>query len=147
MLETLATKQELANAALEMSSDVSEVQMVSGMEDLKRRLEVILTPKPAMIDKSQQDRVQQETQDLAERRQRVSQASGQLVCAALSLAGQLVAETTEKAADPKVVDSLTEKLSQCVETDQQGRPQLKITLPDQSSLRGLAEMLSRLLNS
>ncbi len=145
MLETLATKQDLANAALEMESDVCEVQMQSGMEDLKKRLEVILAPKAGLIDKSQQLKVEAETQLLTQRRERVSEASGQLVTAALSLAGQLISTGEDRPTDPGVVQSLTEKLSQCVEKDEQGRPQLKITLPDQSALRSLAETLAKLL--
>lgn len=146
MLETLATKQELANAAIEMASDVQHVEMTSGMEDLKKRLEVILTPKPAFIDKSQEHRVVEETIRLAEQRQKVSEASGQLVSAALGLAGQLLLKQNSAPADPNVVSEMTRKLSESLEKDEQGRPQLKITLPDQSALQSLAETLARLLS-
>ncbi len=44
LLDTLAAKQELADASIDMDSDVTAVAMTSGMEDLKRRLEVILEP-------------------------------------------------------------------------------------------------------
>ncbi len=42
LLTTLASKQDLANASIDMDSEVTEVAMTSGMEDLKKRLEVIL---------------------------------------------------------------------------------------------------------
>lgn len=146
MLETLATKQELANAAIEMTSDVQHVEMTSGMEDLKKRLEVILSRKPAFVDKSQEQRVVEETLRLNEQRQKVSEASGQLVSAALSLAGQLLVKQNAVPADPSVVAEMTRKLSESLEHDEHGRPQLKITLPDQSALLGLAETLARLLS-
>jgi superfamily II DNA or RNA helicase len=42
LLATLAAKQDLALAALDAESDVDEVRLESGMEELKRRLEVLL---------------------------------------------------------------------------------------------------------
>ena len=90
LLETLASKQELADASLNIDSDIDEVAMVSGMEDLKRRLEVILAPKAAAVDESQQRRVEEEAMRLADRKEKVSQASGTLISAALTLAGELV---------------------------------------------------------
>lgn len=51
LLNTLASKQELADASIDYRSHVTEVAMTSGMEDLKRRLEVILDPlPPAEVD-------------------------------------------------------------------------------------------------
>ena len=47
LLETLASKQDLADAAIDFDSDVESVAMVSGMEDLKRRLEKMIGPAPA----------------------------------------------------------------------------------------------------
>ena len=57
--------------------------MLSGIGDLKRRLEKILQPKllPA-VDESQQRQVEYQTAAIAERRQRVSAAGGQLLGAA-----------------------------------------------------------------
>jgi superfamily II DNA/RNA helicase len=50
MLATLSAKHDLALAALDIDSDVSEVMMKSGVEELKRRLEVLLGSKPAAPD-------------------------------------------------------------------------------------------------
>lgn len=148
LLETLASKQELADASIDMSSDVSEVAMVSGMEDLKRRLEVILDPLPAApLDQSQQRRVESEAEQLAAKREKVSAATGQLISAALSLAGELIPASTEASPNTQTVDALTEKLSNCVEKDDQGRPQLTITLPDADALKGLATTLAKLLDT
>ncbi|TWU37841.1 RNA polymerase-associated protein RapA [Novipirellula aureliae] len=148
LLNTLASKQELANASIDYNSDVTEVAMTSGMEDLKRRLEVILDPlPPAELDQSQQRRVEAETQRLVEQREKVSAASGQLITAALSLAGELMSgPDTNPPAEESVV-KLTERLSQCVERDEQGRPKLTISLADDTALRGLATTLAKLLDS
>ncbi|KAA1261376.1 RNA polymerase-associated protein RapA [Rubripirellula obstinata] len=145
LLDTLASKQELADASLNIDSEIDEVAMVSGMEDLKRRLEVILAPKAAAIDESQQRRVEEETLRLADRKEKVSQASGTLISAALSLAGQLVGGTQANEPDEAKVSKLQERLSECVDRDEAGRPQLKITLADDNGLRDLAKTLATLL--
>lgn len=147
LLTTLASKQDLADASINFDSDVSEVAMQSGMEDLKRRLEVILPPKlAAPVDESQQRRVTAEAERLAaeKRREHVAQAGGQLLSAALSLAGGLVGDTHAEP-DKEKVDMLSNKLSEAIERDEQGRPQLKISLPNDDALRDLAATLARLL--
>ena len=147
LLDTLASKQDLADAAIDMQSDITEVAMISGMEDLKRRLEVILEPPPAApVDQSQQRRVESEAMQLAQRREKVSAASGQLITAALSLAGELMGDQPGQPS-AESVNRLADKLSQCVDRDSQGRPQLTISLADDQALRGLATTLARLLEN
>jgi superfamily II DNA/RNA helicase len=46
LLATLSAKHELAAAVLDPDSDLREVQLASGMDELKRRLEVLLGAKP-----------------------------------------------------------------------------------------------------
>lgn len=145
LLDTLASKQELADASLNIDSDIDEVAMVSGMEDLKKRLEVILAPKTAAIDESQQRRVEEETMRLADRKAKVSEASGTLISAALALAGELVGGNQQTSPDEAKVSRLQDRLSECVERDESGRPQLKITLADDHSLRDLARTLATLI--
>jgi len=147
LLDTLAAKQDLADASLNFDSDISEVAMVSGMEDLKRRLEVVLNPARKPIDESQQRKVEAEAQQLAEKREKVSQASGSLITAALSLAGELIDSRSDAPPDEAIVNKLTEKLSQCVDRDSEGRPQLTISLPNEDALKGLAATLARLLEN
>lgn len=145
LLDTLASKQELADASLNIDSEIDEVAMVSGMEDLKRRLEVLLAPKAAAIDESQKRRVEEETMRLAQRKEKVSQASGTLISAALSLAGQLVGGGQASEPDEAKVNQLQQRLSECIDRDEAGRPQLKITLADNNCLRDLAKTLATLL--
>lgn len=147
LLTTLAAKQDLADASINMDSKVDEVAMQSGMEDLKRRLELILPPKlAAPVDESQQRRVVAEAERLAgdKRREQVAQAGGQLLSAALALAGGLVGNAATEP-DQAKVDALTNKLSEAIERDEQGRPQLKISLSSDAALRDLATTLARLL--
>ena len=118
--------------------------MNSGMEDLKRRLEVLL-PTQAAIDESQRRKVEEEARLLSERKAKVAEASGTLVTAALSLAGELVSGSKDSSPSEETVDRLTEKLNQCVDRDEQGRPQLKISLADESALKNLARNLASLL--
>jgi superfamily II DNA/RNA helicase len=156
LLDTLASKQELADASIDMASDVSYVAMSSGMEDLKKRLEVIMTPAlPAAVDASQQRRVldeaisldsQRETERV-QQREKVSAASGQLISAALSLAGELFGNSDTPAPPADQVSQLTEKLTQCVDRDESGRPQLTISLPNDEALKNLATSLARLLGT
>ncbi len=92
LLGTLSAKKELALAALDIDSDVDEVSLVSGAEELRSRLEVLLGAKPeAAVDISQQsavaermapmsDRVAQLAEPAAsEHRERVAAAGGELL--------------------------------------------------------------------
>ena len=52
-MNTLSAKQELAMAALDGNLDIESVDFCSGMEELKRRLEVLLGAEPeAAVDES-----------------------------------------------------------------------------------------------
>ncbi len=148
LLDTLAAKQDLADASLNFDSEVGAVAVGSGSDDLKRRLEKLIGPLAAApVDVSQQRRVEEEAAKLHQRREKVSEATGQLVTAALGLAGQLMGTAGRPPADPSQVDTLAARLAESMEVDEQGRPQLKITLPDQAALRGLAQSLAALLGS
>jgi SNF2 family DNA or RNA helicase len=46
LLATLSAKHELALAALDPDSDIAEVELTTGMDELKRRLEILLGAKP-----------------------------------------------------------------------------------------------------
>ncbi len=145
LLETLSAKKDLALAALDASSKVSEVEMRSGAEELKARLEVLLGAKPeAPIDRSEQER-QREAALAQERRDRVAAAGGALLGAAFQFLGELVGGATGAAPPERVVRELRSRLDQCVETDGDGRPRLTVTLPDRTALDGLAQTLARLL--
>ncbi len=147
LLATIAAKRDLALAALDPESDVDQVQMVSGMQDLKARLEILLGAKPeAPVDESQKRDSAEATKQFSEaHRQRVSAAGGQLLGAAFQFLGELVGQQNAPAPPAALVDNLRAGLGSCVEQDAEGKPRLTITLPDKNALEGLAQTLAKLL--
>ena len=146
LLATLSAKHDLALAALDMESDVREVALASGIDELKRRLEVLLGARPdAAVDESERRRQQEEAERLA-RRARVAEAGGQLVAAAFSFLGQVLPRGGDgEAGAAPMARELKARLDDCLERDEQGRPRLSVTLPDDSSLDELARSLAVLL--
>jgi superfamily II DNA or RNA helicase len=152
LLNTLAAKKDLALAALDSESTVDTVELVSGTEELKSRLEILLGAKPeAFIDETQKqqatEQAQQQSAQVQQQRERVAAAGGELLGAALQFLGELVAgaQPTAAAPAPDVVQTLQSRLDQCVQTDENGRPQLTVTLPNREALNNLAQTLAKLL--
>jgi ERCC4-related helicase len=145
LLQTIAAKKDLALAALDVESQVDEVQTASGMEELKSRLEVLLGAKPeAAVDQSRQRAEQEATKRLSpERRERVSAAGGELLGAAFKFLGELVA--TDAPPPDETVAKLRAGLAACVTEDSTGKSTLTVTLPDKGALDGLANALAKFL--
>lgn len=145
LLGTLSAKHELALAALDAGSDIEKVDLGGGMDELKRRLEVLLGAKPeAPTDESVKADRRQEAELLA-RRERVAAAGGELLGAAFNFLGELMAEYRETAASQQLAGDLRNRLSECIQQDDDGRQRLTVTLPDRAALDKLADSLSRLL--
>jgi superfamily II DNA or RNA helicase len=145
LLGTLSAKHDLALAALDVNSDVSEVELRGGMDELKRRLERLLGEKPATpIDVSQQRAVEAETERIAARRQKVAAAGGELLGAAMKLLGELV-DTEGHQPAPQAVDRVRSGLASCAERGDDGQIQLRFSLPSEDALNGLATTLAKLL--
>ena len=145
LLNTLSAKKDLALAALDPESDVDAVEFASGMEELRRRLEVLLGAKPqAAVDESVK-RAEEEQHRALAYRERVSAAGGELLGAAFHFLGELVGQ--EQAAEPprQIVQDLRHRLTECVQEDERGRQKLTITLPSRETLDQLAGTLARLL--
>jgi len=146
LLLTLADKQNLALAALDLNSDVTKVDFKSGISDLKQRLEVLLGPKPiAPMNKTSLTKAEQEVQQFGAHRQRVAAAGGQLLGAVFDFLGELVNENETPAPPNAFVDNVRNRLGQCVEEDGDGRQQLTLTLPNRDALDKLAKSLATLL--
>ncbi|MCA9217571.1 MAG: DEAD/DEAH box helicase [Planctomycetales bacterium] len=144
MLGTLSAKHDLAMAALDVNSNVDMVELRSGIEELRSRLERLIGKvPPAPIDASEQLRVEADAQALVAKRERVAAASGELLGAALSLVGELI--DTGSAPNPEVVDQVQTGLANLAERDAEGRLQLRLTLKDDGQLRNLAQTLAKLL--
>lgn len=145
LLATLSAKHELALAALDAESDVDTVDLVSGMEELKRRLEVLLGAKPdAPVDESEKIKRTQEAERVA-RREKVALAGGQLISAAFSFLGELLPPQKETQATRQMADAVKERFAECLEKDAEGRLKLTLTLPDATALDALGNTLARLL--
>ncbi|HTV79152.1 MAG TPA: DEAD/DEAH box helicase [Steroidobacteraceae bacterium] len=145
LLTTLSAKHDLALAALDMGSDVREVSLASGIEELKRRLEVLLGAKPhAALDESEKQRQLQEAQRLA-RRSRVAEAGGQLLTAAFTFLGEMVPQREQTEGRARMAQELKARLDDCLERDEQGRARLTVTLPNDAALDNLAKSLAALL--
>jgi superfamily II DNA or RNA helicase len=153
MLQTLSAKHELAQAALDPDSDIDTVDLSSGMEELKRRLEVLLGAEPdAPSDESEKARAEDEAERLSgEKRAKVAEAGGQLLSAAFSFLTEMLPDTP---ADPDTGDEpsaaagfFRESLRDCLEPGSEengGKPRLTVTLPSEEALDQLATTLAKL---
>ncbi len=102
LLGTLSAKHELALAALDPDSKVKTVDLASGMDELKRRLEVLLGARPdGAIDESQRAEVEREAERLAQR-ERIANAGGQLLGAAFAFIGEMFPKKEETEANGSV---------------------------------------------
>ena len=145
LLATLAAKHELSNAALDFESEIDQVDLVSGMEELKKRLEILLGAKPeASVDESQKQQTEQQAALVAQREQ-ISLAGGQLMGAAFEFIGQMIPAAPQNGETDKLTRDLLHRFEQCIETDDRGRPRLTVTLPDQSSLQNLAQSIAQMM--
>jgi superfamily II DNA/RNA helicase len=129
LLQTLGAKKDLALAALDAESDVDTVDMQTGMEELRRRLEALLGARPeAPVDESEKVRVCAETDRLA-RRERMASAAGQMLTAALAMLGEIVPQAPSSAAADRLASAFESSLRECVDTDDKGQLRLTVTLP------------------
>jgi len=147
LLETLSAKHELAQAALDADSEIDEVALNSGIEELKARLEVLLGNAPeAPVDESVRQAVEEDATILAAKREKVAAAGGQLLSAAFGFLSEMFPEPkADGDAQEAVVCALRENLRECLETDEEGKTRLTVTLPDSAAVDRLAETLGRLM--
>lgn len=147
LLKTLSAKHQMALAALDASSNLDEVSVESGMEELKRRLEVLIGAKPeAAVDVSEKKRLESEVKEKSEQRERMSAAGGQLLASAFGFLAELVPQAANQEEAKKTSELLKQQLSECLDKDEQGRMRMIITLPDPSILSTMAESLARLMS-
>ena len=92
LLATLSMKKDMALAVLDPESTVREMAMVGSVEEMKRRLEVLLGKPPrAAEDESGRRRLEAEH---VERRARIESAGGELLGAAFGFIGELLGADT-----------------------------------------------------
>jgi hypothetical protein len=147
LLGTLSAKHDLAMAALDPESRVNTVHLASGMDELKRRLEVLLGTKPVTaIDESQKAEAEREAQRMAQR-EKIASAGGQLLGAAFAFIGEMFPQKVETGQTLQMEENLKSRLSECLERDENGRLKMTVTLPDESVLNNMAKSLAQILGS
>jgi hypothetical protein len=147
LLGTLSAKHELAMAALDPDSEVTAVDLASGMEEMKRRLEVLLGTKPeAPVDESRKEQVEREAQQLL-RKEKIASAGGQLLGAAFAFMSEILPQKEETEQTIQMAETFKSRLYECMEKDENGNLKMTITLPDESVLDNLAKSLAQVLGS
>ena len=142
-MATLSAKRELALAALDPDTDIDQVDMQAGIEELKQRLEVLLGAKPeAAADASQHQR----ELEAATRQQRVGEAGGQLLAAACGFLNELLPQAEDTAQTRALAQTLETRLGKSLQVSSDGRVQLTFTLPDREALTSLSRTLARLIS-
>jgi superfamily II DNA/RNA helicase len=146
LLGTLAAKQDLALAAIDIESDVDALDVASGASELKSRLEVLLGRAPdAPIDESER---RQNTADEVRfaRRDEVSRAAGDLLSASFGFLDRLLPhESVDAAETSRLAEHIRRQLEDCMERDGDGCAKLTVTLSDDEATDRLSKSLARLL--
>ncbi len=147
LLASLSAKHELSLAVLDPDSDTAEVDMAAGMEELKRRLEILLGEKPAAAeDESMKERVEKEAQVLA-RKEKIASAGGQLVGAAFAFIGEMLSDRDESEEAARLAGAFKAKLSDCMEKEEDGSLKMTISIPDEAFLDNMAQSLARMVGA
>ncbi|MDR2198252.1 MAG: DEAD/DEAH box helicase [Deltaproteobacteria bacterium] len=174
LLSLLGAKSELALACLDLESGVDFVEMTSGIDALKNRLEILLGRKP---DQPPEPEAEAEAEAGGEgesssagrssaKKEKISEAGGKLLTAFFDFLGELVpAGEAEAPADaPQMelpggeglpaeekkekaspLDALGEIFKNSLDKDGEGRPRLTLTLPDEDVIRKAAGVLKGIL--
>ena len=147
LLGTLAAKQALFLAALDPEAEATTIDLASGMDELKKRLEILLGEKPdAAVDESMKEVVETEAAAFA-RKERISRAGGELLGAAFSFLGEMFPETEETDQTRQLTQAFQDRLAGCLDKGEDGELKMTITLPDESVLNKLAKSLARMVST
>lgn len=146
LLATLSAKHELFQAVLDPDSDTTRVDMATGMEELKRRLEILLGEKPdAAEDESMRAQVEKEAEALA-KKEKIAAAGGNLVGAAFAFIGEMFAANEETDEMTQLTGAFKSKLSDCMEKADDGTLKMTIALPDETFLDNMARSLAQMVS-
>ena len=145
LLTTLSAKHELSLAVLDPDTDTSQVDMTTGLEELKRRMEILLGARPeAAEDESMKAEAEKTAAALAQKK-RVALAGGQLMGAAFAFIGEMFADQAASDGMEQLAGVFKTKLNECMERTEDGRLNMTITLPDEAFLDTMARSLAGLV--
>ena len=144
LLNTLAGKHELALAVLDPDAEVTHVDLSSGIEELKRRMEILLGSKPdAPPDESLKAQMEREAQMFGNK-DRIASAGGQLFSAAFAFIGEMFSGKPDSEETQRLAGLFKEKLTEGIEKGADGQLRMTISFPDENALNGLAKTLARM---
>ncbi|MFH1487957.1 MAG: DEAD/DEAH box helicase [Pseudomonadota bacterium] len=147
LLGTLSAKQSLFLAALDPASETDSLDLSAGIEELKRRMEILLGRKPdAAIDESMREQTEVETKALAQK-DRIADAGGRLLSAAFGFIGEMFPRKDETAQILQLTETIKARLSDCLDRNEDGKLQMTITLPDESVLDNFARTIAKMVDS
>jgi NADPH:quinone reductase-like Zn-dependent oxidoreductase len=116
------------------------------MEELKRRLEILLGQKPdAAIDESGKEAVEREAAAL-KRGERIQSAGGELLGAAFAFIGEIFSGKEDTEETLQMAESLKNGLSESLDRGEDGSLKMTITLPDETALDNIAKSLARMVS-
>ena len=100
-------------ATLDPDAKTTDIDLSSGMDELKKRLEILLGTKPDVpTDESLKEQMEKEAAQLA-RKERVASAGGQLLGAAFSFIGEMFSEKEETEKALQLSEAFKERLLTC----------------------------------
>jgi len=152
MLTTLSAKKDLALAALDPESTVKEVAIIGNIDELRRKLEVLVGVKPPVpVDESEKLRIEaQRTQ----RREKIAFAGGELLSAAFGLVRQAMKAGDDGGAGsdwaaasgaPNAAhEAMKGILAECMERAEDGGWKMTVRFRDDSAIETLAGVLSEI---
>ena len=144
LLTTLSAKHELSLAVLDPDAETTQVDMAAGMEELKRRLEILLGAKPeAAEDESMKAQMAREAAALV-KKEKMAAAGGRLVGAAFAFIGEMFSDGDDTGQMKTLTDTFTAKLNDCLEKNEDGSLKMTISLPDKDFVNNMAQSLARM---
>jgi len=148
LLATLSAKHELSLAVLDPDADATTVDLSTGMEELKRRLEVLLGARPEAAEDESMKAEAEQAAALA-RKKKIAAAGGQLVGAAFAFIGEMFPDADNGGGEEteQLAGVFKAKLSECLERDGDGNLKMTIALPDETFLDNMARSLARMVGA
>jgi hypothetical protein len=117
------------------------------MEELKRRMEVLLCTKPdAAIDESMREQTEVETKALSQK-DRMANAGRRLISAAFSFLVEMFPREEETSQILRLTESIKARLSDSLNRNEDGKLQMTFTLPDESVLDDFARTIAKIVNT
>jgi superfamily II DNA/RNA helicase len=146
MLSTLSAKKDLALAALDPESTVKEVALTGNIDELRRKLEVLIGVKPpAPVDES--EKLRAETQR-KERQEKIALAGGELLTAAFAFVRQAMGGGdgggAGSGAPSAAYEAMKGILAECMERSEDGGWRMTVRFRDEAAIETLAGALAEI---